>query len=919
MAITSGGVSIPVGADLSGFEKGLKTAEKLANKTASGIKKFALGKIWDTGSFVSGIKMSNKEFDRFIDKTNQAKEKYQYLLQLSEGLKKSDAWSQIGESAQRAVESAVDSAKIEADAYDRTLKHMGRGQRVKGLFEGFKKGFAGIGSVFAGFRRKTVQAGADFGSFLRRLAEIASVAVLIRKAYSLMQEGLGNLIKADSRTAASVNQLKGALTSLKNAMGAIAAPIINAVAPALTSIIKLFTKAANAVAHFMAAITGQKTVTVAVEDVSSGVSGIGDSASSANDKAKELQRTLMGFDKINKLDSNNDSGSSGGGGGSSGGSGSGFTTVPVEGFATDWADKFKQMWADADFTELGSILGTKLKGALEKIPWTEIQEKGAKLGKSIATGLNGFFETPGLGESIGNTISESLNTITITLNSFAVNFEWKALGQFVADAVNGFFNKYDWSLLGETVSAFATGILDTLNTAISEIKWGEIGASIVKFFTSIKWVDIFEGAVTLIGNIGSAILGVLKGAVGEAKDKLAKWLEDNKVWDFITDLEDKNIKITARILDDWGVPDWVKKLIEFAVKNSTISQVIKFVAILADLFKTVYDWVNDNKEHNVIARFIARVAEGFTKIYEWLTGKDLDKESTVTIKGETDSSFTTTKTSYDGIGNSSVWKSIFGKKGDTSFDTVKTEFSFGNSSATKNVYGGYGGKSWGKSSLKAVTDKYNALKNKSATKTVKGGYGKNKSWSNSSLKTVTQKYNALTDKTVTVTIEAAQTKGKSQTEYYKKLYPTSADGGVFVNGKKRPIQRYASGGLPNGSQLFWAREAGPELVGTLGGHTAVMNNDQIVASVSSGVARAIAGIRFKINATPRLANVGSNQSQSQSQTSDNSEIVALLKTLIQEIRNKDFKAELDGREITNSVVRNINSETRRTGVTPILI
>ena len=39
--------------------------------------------------------------------------------------------------------------------------------------------------------------------------------------------------------------------------------------------------------------------------------------------------------------------------------------------------------------------------------------------------------------------------------------------------------------------------------------------------------------------------------------------------------------------------------------------------------------------------------------------------------------------------------------------------------------------------------------------------------------------------------------------------------------------------------MFIAREAGPELVGTLGGHTAVMNNDQIVASVSAGVYQAV--------------------------------------------------------------------------------
>lgn len=66
-----------------------------------------------------------------------------------------------------------------------------------------------------------------------------------------------------------------------------------------------------------------------------------------------------------------------------------------------------------------------------------------------------------------------------------------------------------------------------------------------------------------------------------------------------------------------------------------------------------------------------------------------------------------------------------------------------------------------------------------------------------------------------------------------------ADGGVFSAGSWKPIKKYAVGGLPNMGQMFVAREAGPELVGTLGGHTAVMNNDQIVSSVSAGVAQAV--------------------------------------------------------------------------------
>ncbi|MFR1435850.1 MAG: hypothetical protein ACLSS9_11600 [Acutalibacteraceae bacterium] len=50
---------------------------------------------------------------------------------------------------------------------------------------------------------------------------------------------------------------------------------------------------------------------------------------------------------------------------------------------------------------------------------------------------------------------------------------------------------------------------------------------------------------------------------------------------------------------------------------------------------------------------------------------------------------------------------------------------------------------------------------------------------------------------------------------------------------------FAQGGFPTQGQMFIAREAGPELVGTIGGRNAVMNNDQIVESVSAGVYSAV--------------------------------------------------------------------------------
>lgn len=49
----------------------------------------------------------------------------------------------------------------------------------------------------------------------------------------------------------------------------------------------------------------------------------------------------------------------------------------------------------------------------------------------------------------------------------------------------------------------------------------------------------------------------------------------------------------------------------------------------------------------------------------------------------------------------------------------------------------------------------------------------------------------------------------------------------------------ADGGFVNAGQMFIAREAGPELVGSINGRTAVANNDQIVAAVSKGVYDAV--------------------------------------------------------------------------------
>lgn len=58
-----------------------------------------------------------------------------------------------------------------------------------------------------------------------------------------------------------------------------------------------------------------------------------------------------------------------------------------------------------------------------------------------------------------------------------------------------------------------------------------------------------------------------------------------------------------------------------------------------------------------------------------------------------------------------------------------------------------------------------------------------------------------------------------------------ADGSIYLQG-------FASGGFPDGD-LFLANEAGPELVGTMGGRTAVANQQEITEGIAQGVYEAV--------------------------------------------------------------------------------
>jgi len=60
---------------------------------------------------------------------------------------------------------------------------------------------------------------------------------------------------------------------------------------------------------------------------------------------------------------------------------------------------------------------------------------------------------------------------------------------------------------------------------------------------------------------------------------------------------------------------------------------------------------------------------------------------------------------------------------------------------------------------------------------------------------------------------------------------------------------YASGGWPDEGQMFIAREAGPEMVGTIGSRTAVATNNDIVAAIEGGVYNAMASVMSSVGSS----------------------------------------------------------------------
>lgn len=470
------------------------------------------------------------------------------------------ASQEAGQSAGGGGGSAADGMKNLADA-SRKAENV-----IKTLSAGWS-GFTGTlkkaGSIFGNVAKKTFSSAmgmkklsngmnvaknsaAKFVKELTRIGKMLKLMVtrmVLRQIISGIGDGFKNLAQYSSKVNASISLLWNSFRQLGNSIAAAVSPLLNALAPALNTIIQLAVNAANAINQLISALLGLGTWTKAKTLTDS----YADSLKKAGGAAKELKKTVLGFDELNQLQDNK-----GSGGGATDPSDM-FEEAGISDLWKNWADKLKEMWAKADFTELGAVIGQKLLDALNKIPWNKIKRVARKIGKSLATLINGFIETEGLGNAIGRTIAQAINTGFEFANSFVRNFHWESLGKFISDTFNGFFANIDWKLIKETVVGGFKGLSDSITAFIKGFNWDSISETIVNaldvasagiksFFENIDW-----------GDLGTR--------VGEQLAKVIKETDWKQVGEATGDVIQAAIDFVASIIDQLSWDD-VKQAIQ---------------------------------------------------------------------------------------------------------------------------------------------------------------------------------------------------------------------------------------------------------------------------------------------------------------------------------------------------------------------
>lgn len=446
---------------------------------------------------------------------------------------------------------------------------------------GFKKITTGIRSLAKG----AAQSAISFKQLARTMLGVGlgvqGITAAFRKMISFGTKGFTNLVgelnQGTIEAQMNTDLLRAKMTQLQNAIGAMAAPLFNQIAPIVSHIVDLVTQAFNQATMFLGALTGQKTVAIARilgAEEGAKLDTAKQKAAEKEAKAEEKQakaaeklakaqekanKQLESFDELNNLTSKDiDTSALDSLEDSTENAMLMFEVVEVPNKFADMVNSLKEMWKNANFFDLGKSLGTRIKEWLDDIPWDEIKSKIAQAGKSIASFLNGLLNVKGLGYSFGHNLAEVINSVFTFIHNFVTELDWKGLGEQIAGFFNGLFDGLDYDEIYNTVMDTIDGVTDAINAFIDEFDWdnlSEFGSNVINtiadgiynFFTDVKWKQLGENLGLQLHRLvdkinwrglGRALGSIIKSAIDFLSGLVKGWKEDKDGKSIKTALEE---------------------------------------------------------------------------------------------------------------------------------------------------------------------------------------------------------------------------------------------------------------------------------------------------------------------------------------------------------------------------------------------
>lgn len=441
---------------------------------------------------------------------------------------------------------------------------------------------SGLISDMAKHIKQTVVSFAIFGAVMK-------VSQTISKAFT---EGIQNMAKYSSEFNGKMSEMASASATLKNSIGALTAPIISALTPAIVTLCSWLTNAINAMNRFIAAISGKSTWTKAKKQQVDYAASLDKTAGSA----KKAAGALAAFDDLNVLQKN-DSGSG------SGGSGSGgsdlYEEVPtgkelsdkIQPFI-DYLKKLKvsikdgwdETWSNLDV----SLQFDNIKSSIESIKNSFLNifsdsEVSASVDNFAMTFSRSLGSISASVVSIGATIAENLlGGISIYLESNSENIKNYIIDMFdIASDIS--------VLASQGADAFAN-----VFSVFGDENGQQITANLIQIFSDAFMMvtenaakfgkDIIDCIVTPFVENQDALKDALDGLLVVISD-LTTTISDGvqHVTDKITELYDEHIHPFIENVKN-GMSELIEKFLEFW--NTYVQPILQNLALM---FEDTYE------------------------------------------------------------------------------------------------------------------------------------------------------------------------------------------------------------------------------------------------------------------------------------------------------------------------------------------